>query len=82
MVGITYVYTDTIFAYFRYILFSFLYPSLLLNWMFEQACLDTFCFGCLISMCFVFLYSHFFRAIEQVSHGRRSRNTLIIIKLI
>ena len=28
--------------------------SLLLSWMFEHACLDTCCFGCLICMCFIF----------------------------
>ena len=48
----------------------FLNPSLLLSWMFEHDCLDTYCFGCLLGMCFVFLYSHLFSAIEHVSHGK------------
>ena len=43
--------------------------SLLLRWMFDHDCLDTCCFGCLICMCFVFLYLHLFGAIEHVSHG-------------
>ena len=30
-------------------------------------------------MCFVFLYLHLFSAIQHVSHGRRSKSTLIII---
>ena len=41
-----------------------------LSWMFEYDCLDTCCFGCLICMCFVFLYLHLFGAAEQVSHGK------------
>ena len=40
----------------------FLYPSLLLSWMFEHACFDTCCFGCLICMCCIFLYLHLFSA--------------------
>ena len=43
---------------------------LLLSWMFEHDCLDICCFGCLICMCFVFLYLHLFSAIELVSHGK------------
>ena len=27
-------------------------------------------FGCLICMCFVFLYLHLFSAVEHVSHGK------------
>ena len=50
--------------------------------MFEYDCLDTCCFGCLICMCLVFLYLHLFGAIECVSHGNRSRNTLLIITII
>ena len=53
MVGITYVYCDTIFAFYGCI---FLYPSLLLSWMSEHGCSDTCCFRCLICMSFVFLY--------------------------
>ena len=33
-------------------------------------CLDTCCFGCLICMCFVFLYLNLFSAIKHVSHGK------------
>ena len=54
------------------------YSFFILNWTFHDY-LDTCCFECLICMCFVFLYLHLFSAIEHVSHGRRSRNTLIII---
>ena len=41
MGGITYVYFDMIFAFYGYILFFFLfyiYPSLLLSWMFKHNC--------------------------------------------
>ena len=37
---------------------------------FLHDCLDTCCFGCLICMCFVFLYLHLLRAIEHASHGK------------
>ena len=49
---------------------TFLYPSLLPSLMFQLDCLDTCCFGCLICMSFVFLYSHLFSAIEHVSHEK------------
>ena len=58
MVGIIYVYIDTVLLFF------------LISWMFERNCLDTCCFGCLICMCCVFLYLHLFSAIEHVSHGK------------
>ena len=45
MVGIIYVYVDTVFGFYGYFI---------LSWMFEHDCLDTCCFGCLICMCFVF----------------------------
>ena len=67
MVGLTYVYIDMILAFYGYI---FLCPSLLLSWMFEHDCLDTCCVGCLICMCFEFLYLHLFSAIEHVLHGK------------
>ena len=67
MVGITYVYIGTIFAFYGYILFP--YPSLLHSWMFGHDCLDACCYGCLICMCFVFLYLHLFSATDHVSHG-------------
>ena len=63
MVGITYVTIDTVFG-------SYGYLFLLLSWMFEHGCLDTCCFGCLICMCFVFLYLHLFSTTEHVSHGK------------
>ena len=79
MVGITYVYIDTIFAFYGYILFSFfLYPSLLLSWMFEHDCLNTCCFGCLACV----LYFCFCACSVQLSMfhmKRRTRNMLIII---
>ena len=84
MVGITYVHIDTVFGFYGY----FFHPSLLLTWMSEHDCLDTYCFMCLI--CFVFLYLHLFT--EHVSHGKVqlsrfhmescSRNTLTIIIII
>ena len=43
---------------------------LLLSWMFGHDCLDICCFGCLICMCFVFLFLHLFSAIEHVLHGK------------
>ena len=44
MVGITYVYINTISVFYGHVLF-FLYPSLLLSWKFEHDCLHTYCFG-------------------------------------
>ena len=73
MVRITYVYIDTVFTFYGYILFFFSffkYPSLLISWMFEHDCLDIYCFGCLLCMCFVFLYLHLFSATEHVSHRK------------
>ena len=58
----------TLIRYFR-LWVHFLYPSLLLSWMFEQDCLGT-CFGCLVCTCFVFLYLHLFSAMEHVPHGK------------
>ena len=48
----------------------FLQPYLLLSWMFEHDCVDTCCFGCLLCMCFGFLYLHLLSATEHVSHGK------------
>ena len=42
----------------------------MLSWMFQHNYLGTYCFECLICMCFVFLYLHLFSAIEHVSHGK------------
>ena len=41
-----------------------------LSWMFQHDYLDTYCFECLICMCFVFLYLHLFSVIEHVSHEK------------
>ena len=46
------------------------YSFCMLSWMFQHDYLDTYCFECLICMCFVFLYLHLFSAIEHVSHGK------------
>ena len=72
MVGISHVYIEMIFAFYGYVDFcsSFLNPSLLLSWMFEHDCSDTYCFGCLICICFIFLYLHMFSTNENVSHGK------------
>ena len=35
----------------------------LLSWMFEHDCSNTCCFGCLMCMCFVFLYLHLFSTV-------------------
>ena len=43
---------------------------LMFSWMFQHDYLDTYCFECLICMCFIFLYLHLFSAIEHVSHGK------------
>ena len=42
----------------------------MLRWMFQHDYFDTYCFECLICMCFAFLYLHLFSAIEHVSHGK------------
>ena len=49
----------------------------MLSWMFQHDCLDTYCFECLICMYlyvsymyFVFLYLDLFSTIEHVSHGK------------
>ena len=39
----------------------------MLSWMFQHGYLDTYCFECLICMCFVFLYLDLFSATEHVS---------------
>ena len=64
MVVITYVYG------FWVLWLLFLNPSLLLCWMFVHDCLDTCRFGCIIYMCFVFLYLLLFSATQHVSRGR------------
>ena len=68
MVRITYVYTDTIFAFYGFIdFFFFTNPFLLLAWLSTIASAR---FGCLICMCFIFLYLYLFSTTELVSHGK------------
>ena len=63
---------DMVFGFYAYHfpVFFFFFFFKLISWMFEYDCEDTCCFGCLICMCFVFLYLHLFSAIEHVSHGK------------
>ena len=63
MVGVVFVYVDTVYGFFYGILF-------MLSWMFQHDFLDTCCFECFICMCFVFLYLHLFSAVEHVLHGK------------
>ena len=68
MVGVIYVYIDTIFGFYNF-LFVCCFLELL-SWMFWHACLGTCCFECLICIHFVFLYLPLFSAIEHVSHEK------------
>ena len=63
MVWVISVYTDTVFGFDGYSVF-------MLSWMFQHDYFDTYCFDCLICMCFVFLYLHLFSAIDHVSQGK------------
>ena len=63
MVGVVFVYIDTVYG----VLWVFFF---MLSWMFQHDYLDTYCFECLICMCFVFLYLHLFSAVGHVSHGK------------
>ena len=63
MVGVVFVYVDTVYGFLWVFFF-------MLSWMFQHDYLDTYCFECLICMCFVFLYLHLFSATEHVSHGK------------
>ena len=63
MVGAVFVCVDMVYGFLWVFFF-------MLSWMFQHDYLDTYCFECLICMCFVFLYLHLFRAIEHVSHGK------------
>ena len=62
MVGVAFVYVDTVYGF----LWAFFF---MLSWIFQHDYLNTYCFVCLICMCFVFLYLHLFIATEHVSHG-------------
>ena len=70
MVGIIYVYVDTVFGFYGYFFFFF-------------CCFFLHCFvGCLsiivwtpavlgvLNACFVFLYLHLFSAVGHFSHGK------------
>ena len=61
MVGVVFVYFDTVYEY------SFLCLAGCFSMIIWT---PTVCFECLICMCFVFLYLHPFSAIEHVSHGK------------
>ena len=62
--GLFFMYVDTVYG-------SYGYPFLYLVGCFSMNdYLDTYCFECLICMCFVFLYLHLFSVIEHVSHGK------------
>ena len=63
MVGVVFVYVDTVYGFLW--VFFFMLSSML-----QHDYLDTYCFECLICMCFVFLYLQLFSAIEHVSHGK------------
>ena len=63
MVGVVFVYVDRVYG-FSWVFFF------MLSWMFQHDCLDSYCFKCLICMCFVFLYLHLFSTNEHVSHGK------------
>ena len=63
MDGAVFVYVDTVYGFLWVFFF-------MLSWMFQHDYLDTYCFECLICMCFVFLYLHLFSAVDHVSHGK------------
>ena len=65
-----------------YLVFFFFFLIYCFVGCFERECLGICCFKCLVCMCFVFLYLHLFSAIEHISHGRCSRNMLIVIIII
>ena len=63
-------YHFILYVYIYIYIYIFFSLSLLLSWIFEHDCLDTCCLGCLMFMCFVFLYLHLFSTTEHVSHGK------------
>ena len=69
MVGITHVYIDTLFVFYGYIFFKPIYLYCLVGCL-SMIVWTHAVFGCLICMCFVFLYLHLFSTIEHVSHGK------------
>ena len=72
MVGVIYVYVDTVFGF---------HVFKLLCWMFQHDCLDTCCFECLIMLyaCVLYFCICPYSAQCSVFHmERRSRSTLIV----
>ena len=62
VVGVIFVYVDSVYGFYGYS-FLCLVGCFSMNF-------DTYCFECLICMCFVFLYLRLFSAIEHVLHGK------------
>ena len=61
MVGVIFVYVDTVFGFYGYSFLCLVGCFSMIIWKPAE---------CLICMCFVFLYLHLFSAIEYVSHGK------------
>ena len=77
MVGVIFVYVDTVYGFYGYRVFFFM-----LSWMFQHDYLDTYCFECLICMCFVFSVYTCSAQLSMFHMERCSRNMLIIIIII
>ena len=60
MVAVVFVYVDMVYGFYGYSFF-------ILSWMFQHDYLDTYCFGCLICICFVF---EPVQRDEHVPHGK------------
>ena len=68
MVGISYVYINMIFLWVHPFFLFFIYPSLLLSWMFEHDWTHAV-FG-VLCMSYVILYLHLLSAVEHDSHEK------------
>ena len=75
MVGVVFVYVDTVYG-FSWVFFF------MLSWMFQHDYLDTYCFECLKYMCFAFLYLHLFSATAHVSHGKALEICSLLLLLL
>ena len=75
MLGVIFLYDDMVCGFYGYSFF-------MLSWMFQHDYLDTYCFECLICMCFVFSHLHLFSAIEHVSHGKGALEILLLLLLL
>ena len=62
MVGVIFVYADTVFGFYGYSFLCLVGCFSMIIW--TPAVLSVIC------MCFVFLYLHLFKAIEHLSHGK------------